>query len=429
MKKAIVFGLGSVGSYAAKQLAKEHKVHVVDSSKDAIERVIGEQPKYAVDSRKASVADLSDPHNVAEELIATRCDTVVVALPEEFAYEAVRAAVKLGRNVVDISFWEQTEERLEELDALAKENNSTVFIDAGIAPGWSNGEAACLDHDLRGKTRELDIFVGSIPKDRKRGFFAAWSVPGIIEEYVRDALYVVNGEPKRMQAIPYIRVTEFQGVGELEAGMTDGLRTLPANLPHVNQMAEFCYRYPGHLSDMMNLRHLGYFDNTSRKVETTQITPQQLSFMLMQEKGVNPEEYKPLLSELGFMEDCATIPVYDGEIVPRNVAVEILAKAWKMRPDDRDILIMKVVANDGLTELSSELYAEHDGENSAVAVTTGGMGVLCAKLILDDRFNVPGMFPLEKFVQMNPNSMAYFTVGLCGLGVKYFQNERKMRGR
>lgn len=113
-------------------------------------------------------------------------------------------------------FGGQDKKRLSELEALAKKHGVTAFIDCGIAPGFSNGLISFFDSLLSGKTKNASIYVGGIPKNKERGFFAPWSISGLIEEYQRKALCIRNNSRKRLEALSVIKKINFSGVGELE---------------------------------------------------------------------------------------------------------------------------------------------------------------------------------------------------------------------
>lgn len=250
MKKVVVLGAGNMGAYIVSNLAKEFDVAVVDNN----DEVLGNITTKNISKQQA---DLSKPGTIMS--VVSDFNFVISALPEAFGYEAITSVIKAGKDVVDISFWEQSEERLTEIDKLAKENKVTVFIDCGIAPGFGSAVLANFDNKLDGKTKNIKIFVGGIPKERSRGFFASWSIEGLIEEYQRKALVVKDGALEKITALSIREELDFPGVGKLDAAITDGLRSIAFNFPHASNMAEFTLRYPGHFDQMIILREIGYF--------------------------------------------------------------------------------------------------------------------------------------------------------------------------
>ncbi|MBM3199471.1 hypothetical protein FJZ53_00945 [Candidatus Woesearchaeota archaeon] len=416
MAKIIILGAGNMGAYIAPNLATEHDVTIADYSQNVLDRITDAKIKKVQ-------SDLSKPENVTK--LATGADIVVSALPEAFGYNAVKSVIVSGKNVVDISFWEQTEPKLAELDSLAKKKKVTAFIDCGIAPGFSNGLVAFFDSLLKGKTKNASIYVGGIPKNKERGFFAPWSIAGLIEEYQRQALCVRNKKPKRVKALSTVEKISFHQVGELEGGITDGLRTLPFNLKHVSNMSEFTLRYAGHFSQMKLLSEIGYFKQEEIKLGKDKATAYDVSQFLLK-KIKNKSDYEIALKDAGFYEQSFFYECANKKISPRKVAADVLSKRWKMSPEDRDVLVMRVEADDGNTKYSSDIYGEHDGKNSAMALTTGGMAALATRLILTKGFEDKGVFPLERAVKEKPEIINYFKDGLRNLGVSCSQQESKI---
>ena len=171
-------------------------------------------------------------------------DFAVGALPSRFGFAAMRAAIAAKRNLVDVSFC--GEDALS-LDAGARAAGVTVIPDAGLAPGISNlvaGEA----YARRGPPLELVIMVGGVAQDRSKpyGYCVTWSLDDLTEEYIRPARIVQGG---RKVAVPVFSGMErlvVEGVGEMEAFYSDGLRSLMDTLPGVPEMGEKTLRWPGH---------------------------------------------------------------------------------------------------------------------------------------------------------------------------------------
>ena len=94
--------------------------------------------------------------------------------------------------------------------------------------------------------------------------------------------------------------------------------------------------------------------------------------------------------------------------------------------DDRDVLVMRVEADDGKIRYTADVYAEHDGVSSAMALTTGGMAALAARAIFIKKFELKGVFPLEKAVKEKPELMQYFSRGLQKLGVLLLEKPKTL---
>lgn len=192
-------------------------------------------------------------------------------------------------------------------------------------------------------------------------------------------------------------------------------------------MSEFTLRYPGHFNQMKMLKSLGYFDDGLIKVHQDKITAYEISQLLLKRiTKKNKDVDGKLLADLGFYDKSYKYDCISKKISPRKVAISVLSKLWKMNADDKDVLVMRIEADDGKTGYSSDVYAEHDGVSSAMALTTGGMAALAARAIFIKKFELKGVFPLEKAIKEKPELMQYFSRGLQKLGVLLLERPKTL---
>jgi saccharopine dehydrogenase-like NADP-dependent oxidoreductase len=199
-------------------------------------------------------ADLSDPEAVVR-LMATH-DLAVGALPSRFGFGVLRAAIEAKRPLVDVSFC--AEDPLT-LDAAARAAHVPILPDCGLAPGLSHlccGYAASL-----GDLDELVIYVGGVAQDPSRpyGYVVTWSLDDLLEEYVRPARFVRDGGARTLPVFAEPERLQVEGAGEMEAFLSDGLRTLIDTMPRVPNMAEKTLRWPGHADAVRPLVASGRF--------------------------------------------------------------------------------------------------------------------------------------------------------------------------
>jgi lysine 6-dehydrogenase len=289
--KAVQLGCGLVGSVIATDMARDYDVTVVDLNEKALDAL-----KAKVPSVKTVVGSCIDAGILAPLL--KDADIVTAGVPGRFGYKMMETVIGLGKNLSDISFMA---EDFELLDAFAREKGVAVVPDIGVAPGMSNylmGRGCALLDEVE----DAVIYVGGIPEKKVPPFNyqVTWSPADVIEEYTRPARFVEESKPVTVEAMDRLTLREFPRVGELETFITDGLRSLITNLT-AKRMEERTLRWPGHVEQMRLLRSMGLFDETPRKLG-----------------GV--------------------------EVVPRDVACDLLFPMWKMDPEkgDRDLTIMQV---------------------------------------------------------------------------------------
>jgi saccharopine dehydrogenase-like NADP-dependent oxidoreductase len=199
--------------------------------------------------------DLAEPAN-AVRLLGEH-DFGVGALPARFGFATMRAAIEARRPLVDVSFCAQDALRL---DPDARAAGIAILPDCGLAPGLSNliaGEAVAR----RGVPNELVIMVGGVAQDRTRpyGYVVTWSLDDLQEEYERPARIVSGGRPTTVPVFSGCERVSVDGVGDMEAFYSDGLRTLIETLPGVREMGEKTLRWPGHADAMRPLLATGRF--------------------------------------------------------------------------------------------------------------------------------------------------------------------------
>ena len=289
--KAVQIGAGLVGSIIADDMSRFFDVTLADLSQSALLAATVGNPEI-----KTAICSCIDEAALSE--IIKDADIVTAGVPGKFGKKMMETVIRSGKNMSDISFMP---EDFEELDGLAKEYGVTVVPDMGVAPGMSNflvGRGAALLDEVENAV----IYVGGIPHKPVPPFNyqITWSAADVIEEYTRPARYVRDYKPTVCEAMGKLYKKEFPKAGSLETFITDGLRSLVKNIKAKN-MEERTMRWPGHVAQMRLLRDMGLFD-----------------------------ERKRLLGGV--------------EVVPRDIACDLLFPMWKMEPEkgDRDLTIMQV---------------------------------------------------------------------------------------
>jgi lysine 6-dehydrogenase len=120
--KVLILGAGNVGRAVAIDLRDEFEVYVADSSPERLEAV----EEFATPLK----LDASDFGKLVDTL--REFELAVGALPGKFGYSTVKAAIKAGTSLVDVS--SMPENPLELRDE-AEKAGVTLIFDAGFAPG------------------------------------------------------------------------------------------------------------------------------------------------------------------------------------------------------------------------------------------------------------------------------------------------------
>jgi lysine 6-dehydrogenase len=243
----LVLGGGAQGRVIATDLARslpEGRIRVADLKRPALP---------ALPNLDWIEADLADPATLARLL--GEHDLGVGALPSRLGYAAMRAAIEARRHLVDVSFAAQNPLAL---DREARAAGITIAPDCGLAPGLSNLVIGRMVAE-RGAPEELTILVGGVAEDPARpfGYVVTWSLDDLLEEYTRPARIISRGETTTVPVFSGLEPVAVDGVGEMEAFYSDGLRTLLETLPGVREMGEKTLRWPGHVAAVRPLVALG----------------------------------------------------------------------------------------------------------------------------------------------------------------------------
>ncbi|QQS36449.1 MAG: saccharopine dehydrogenase NADP-binding domain-containing protein [Ignavibacteriales bacterium] len=345
-KKITVLGSGMVGSVMAVDLSNNYDVTCVDLDEQKLD-LLKNKPGI-----KTLKADLSDQKIIQDTI--KDCDLVVCAVPGFMGFETIKTIIALGKDVVDISFFDQDPF---ELDNLAKEKDVTAIVDCGVAPGMSN--IILGYHKQNMEIDEYECLVGGLPFQRSWPFQykAPFSPSDVIEEYTREARYVENSRIVYKPALSEPEYVEFDKVGTLEAFNTDGLRSLIKTM-NIPNMKEKTLRYPGHIEHMRVLSEAGFFSK-----------------------------------EL--------IDIKGKKIRPLDVTSALLFPLWKLENSEPEFTVMRItikgIENNVRKEYTYHLFDTFDEitGNTSMARTTGYTCTAAVKLVMDGKFVRKGICPPE----------------------------------
>ncbi|MEE9573800.1 MAG: saccharopine dehydrogenase C-terminal domain-containing protein [Candidatus Neomarinimicrobiota bacterium] len=372
--KIIVLGAGLVGAPMAIDLNKDEKfeVTVADYSDNALKSIKVKCPELSTIQK-----DLSNPENVTA--LVSDYDLVVNAVPGFMGFETAKAIIKAGKNSTCIAFYEEDPFQL---DQLAKDNNVTMIMDCGVAPGM--GSALIMNAVRKlDKVESVLIYVGGLPEVREwpSEYKAVFSPIDVIEEYIRPTRYIENGFEVVRPALSDPEYIFFPEIGTLEAFNTDGLRTLATTIDAPN-LKEKTLRYPGHIEKMTVLRELGFFS----KEESIEI------------KGTKTS--------------------------PLNMTAQVLFPNWKLKRGEVDITIYQSII-DGIKDgqrirYTIDMHDKYcpDTDVISMARTTGYTATLAIRMIADGLYARKGISPPE-YMGKYPECIDYMLRGLKERGVIY----------
>ena len=347
--RAVVLGGGRVGAAMVRDLAADDTfdVTLVDASEATLAHFSGEDVT-------CDKADLSRAEEV-RRVVADQ-DLVIGAVPGPMGFETVRTVLEAGKNIVDISFFEQDAFELQEA---AEKHGVVCLVDCGVAPGASNLILGRMEAELDAVSSFV-CYVGGLPVARRwpYEYKAPFSPIDVIAEYTRPVRLREHGRDVVRPALGRPEMLHFDGIGTLEAFETDGLRSL-MKTSDVPTMVEKTLRYPGHREKMQMLRDTGFF-----------------------------------------AEEPTTLR--DGTTVrPVDLTAELLFKEWKAEPGEEEFTVLRVIVEgvrDGRSVRHTfDLFDRTDAATgtSSMARTTGYPCTGATRLVAAGKYKHAGISPPE----------------------------------
>ncbi len=346
MKKIVVLGAGRVGKAMAIDLSKNHQVVSVDINIDELENLT------QIHGIETVTSDLNDAANI--RYLVKDCDMVVNAVPGFMGFQTLKSVIEAGKNIVDIAFFPEDPF---ELDELAKKHGVTAVVDCGVAPGMGNIILGRYNKQM--EVKKYECLVGGLPVEREwpYEYKAVFSPIDVIEEYIRPARYIQNGQIVIREALSDAELVHFPGVGTLESWNSDGLRTILKTIK-APDMIEKTLRYPGTIEYLRVLRETGFF--SYKKVEV------------------------------------------DGKMIrPIDLTAKLLFPIWKLKEGEEDYTIMRVkvegIENGKPIGYQYDLLDKYDKQTSTISMarTTGYTCTAVVNLLLENKYNIKGIIPPE----------------------------------
>ena len=340
-----VLGGGMVGSLIATELSKDYHITIIDNEPRNLEGV------------KSKIMDVNSEEFHLEIL---NYDIAVNCLPGFMGFKILETLIDKEISCIDISFMP---ENCLNLSEMAKSKNCVIVPDAGVAPGLSNliiGNIVA-NNDIE----EIKIMVGGLPKEKNPpwNYKAPFSPIDVIEEYTRPARIKVNGEILVREALSDIQNFEVENIGELEAFLTDGLRTLlnsDQKISNIPNLSEYTIRYPGHADLIKKLIKDGNFSN---------------DIIQYQNKSITQRE---------------------------NTCRELF-KEWKLHDEDEFTFMIILATTKSGKDITYTIYDERKDGWSSMSRTTGLTACAFTKLLVNNKISGSGIQCPEKLGQNESN--------------------------
>jgi lysine 6-dehydrogenase len=296
----------------------------------------------------AAALNVRDEDAVVELLRAHHVEAFISGVPYFFNLALARAAVRAGASMADFGGnTDQTRAQLA-LDADARAAGITLTPDCGQVPGLGNSLCA-YTMSLFDACRDLIMYDGGIPAAPQPPwhYILTFNIEGLTNEYFGTTAFIRNGQLIEMgcfQPEEYELVDFGEGIGTLEAFTTaGGTSTMPWTWEgKLRTLQNKTIRWPGHFAQWKAFSDAGLID----------------------------------------LEPVAV----DGQmVVPRHVLHALLGPRLYARPDERDLVIVRIIGrglkNGVEREVVVDLFDRYDEATGFTAMerTTGWhAAIICA---------------------------------------------------
>jgi saccharopine dehydrogenase-like NADP-dependent oxidoreductase len=272
MKTIMVFGAGKMGVPTALFLQElGYNVVVVDS-------VLTTYAEETLGRKDILLLDIGHSKDY-DYLISLHAPHMVVScLPYHANLLVAKAAVKAGVDYFDLGGKVENTEKIKELAEGKKD--VAVFTDLGLAPGLIN---IFTQYELKQfdntEVDNITAYVGGIPTqdaDAPFNYHCTWSVDGLLNEYIDNAVVVENGKQATVPGMSDYDIVKCHTLNkDLEAFVTSGASSHSIDFILRNGYQNFQYktlRYPGHLRCIEGLHTIfgsTFFRSVVERLSTT----------------------------------------------------------------------------------------------------------------------------------------------------------------
>jgi lysine 6-dehydrogenase len=286
-----VLGAGQQGSACVLDWLRQPDVTsvlVVDSEAGRLESL---QRRFQDGRIQTLTSDVGDEGRLIDALGGSAA--LVSAVPYFLNVGVTKTALAAGVHLVDMGGNTDVVFQQRALDEDARARGVAVVPDQGLAPGLACILAA---HAVRGfdDVDSVKMRVGGLPQHRRGplGYALVFSIHGLINEYVGEAVVLENGELARKPTLSGVETIRFPDpVGRCEAAYTSGgTSTLPWTLRgRVRHLDYKTVRYPGHWARFAFLKKMGLLEAEPVRVGRLSVSPRDLLASVLEPQLTIPE--------------------------------------------------------------------------------------------------------------------------------------------
>jgi len=414
MKKILVLGAGrtalSLIQYLARCTNPIFEVRLADLSATA-----ATEKAKAYHNVRGIQFDVMNPEQREDEI--RNADLVISLLPVRFHVEMARTCLKYRKHMLTASY---VSSDMKSLDQEARDRGVLLLNECGLDPGIDHMTAMAALDSIRfakgGTIHSFMSYTGGLvapeSDDNPWHYKFTWNPRNVVLAGKETAQFISNG---RYKYIPYHRLftrltsVQITGFGDFEGyANRDSLKYRELyGLNEVSTMIRGTLRRPGFCQAWNILVQLGLTDDSYNLEGLEQMTYRDFidNFLYYHPtRSVEDKlcEYLGIDSKGEIMKQLQWLGLFDSTRIgldqasPADVLQHLLEQKWKLKPEDRDMIVMQhqvgyqLAGNTQNLKTSLVVLGENTGQ-TAMSKTVGWPLAIATRLLLSGEIEDTGV--------------------------------------
>jgi saccharopine dehydrogenase-like NADP-dependent oxidoreductase len=353
-------------------------------------------------------------------------DFIISMLPAFMHGDVARDCVEFGKHMATASY---VSADMLALDKEAKSKNILLLNECGLDPGIDHASAMKLIDEIKHQGGEIVSFksycgglVAPESNDNPWGYKFSWNPRNVILAGQGTAQYLSDGE---LKFLPYNRlysetnVIEMAGYGKFDAyANRDSIGYIDSyGLNNIKTMIRGTLRQHGYCKAWNVFVKLGLTDDSSKITHSNKLTYSSLlASFLPPDKADLKERLKSFVGstwdaeiekKMDYLELFSNKKIELPEGTPAQLLQALLEEKWKLKPNDKDMIVMQHEFEYSLPgrsnqKLNSSLVVlGKDQNHTGMALTVGLPLAITVKNFLTKQFNLTGVqIPTKKEIYL-----------------------------
>jgi saccharopine dehydrogenase-like NADP-dependent oxidoreductase len=353
-------------------------------------------------------------------------DFIISMLPAFMHGDVARDCVEFGKHMATASY---VSADMLALDKEAKSKNILLLNECGLDPGIDHASAMKLIDEIKHQGGEIVSFksycgglVAPESNDNPWGYKFSWNPRNVILAGQGTAQYLLDGE---LKFLPYNRlysetnVIEMEGYGKFDAyANRDSIGYIDSyGLNNIKTMIRGTLRQHGYCKAWNVFVKLGLTDDSSKITHANKLTYSSLlASFLPPDKADLKERLKSFVGstwdaeiekKMDYLELFSNKKIELPEGTPAQLLQALLEEKWKLKPNDKDMIVMQHEFEYSLPgrsnqKLNSSLVVlGKDQNHTGMALTVGLPLAINVKNFLTKQFNLTGVqIPTKKEIYL-----------------------------